>query len=91
MTAARMEKAGMANTLALSFDPHKDLEAVPLGKVADRIFRFLDENREEPSAIALWQSRNRTALREFWARSPTDALEVKKAVERATSAIGSDA
>lgn len=89
--AVRLEKAGLANTLLLSFDPKQDLEAVPLGKVADRIFAFIDENRDEPSAIALWQSRNRTALREFWARSATDALEVKKALEKATHAIGADA
>lgn len=90
-TAARLEKVGLANTLMLSFDPKHDLEAVPLGKVADRIFAFIDENRDEPSAIALWQSRNRTALREFWSRAPTDALEVKKALEKATHAIGADA
>ena len=90
-TAARLEKVGLANTLMLSFDPKHDLEAVPIGKAADRIFAFIDENRDEPSAIALWQSRNRTALREFWSRARTDALEVKKALEKATHAIGADA
>lgn len=90
-TAARLEKAGIANTILLSFDPRQDMEAVPLGKVADRVMAFLEENRDEPSAIALWQSRNRTALREFWARAPGDALAVKKAVEQAIAGMKADA
>jgi hypothetical protein len=64
------------------------LDAVPLGQLADRIVAFLRERREDPQALLLWRERNRHALREFWARSPADALGVKQAFEKALAPAG---
>lgn len=77
-TEKRLAQIGQGQTILFQFDPTGPLEPVPLGKVADRIAEFVDRNREEVSAIGLFESRNRHALREFWARSQNDALEVKK-------------
>ncbi len=86
----RLERVKATNTILFQFDPNDPLEAIPLGKIADRVFAFLRENAEEPATVAVWNERNRHALREFWARSPGDALEVKKAVEKIVARIGGD-
>ena len=42
---------------------------------------FLNENAPDPAAVSRWAERNRYALREFWARAPGDALELKYHIE----------
>lgn len=82
-TEKRLAQIGQGQSVMFQFDPTGPLEPVPLGKVADRIAEFVERNRDEVSAIGLFESRNRHALRDFWARSPGDALEVKKLIEGA--------
>lgn len=84
---ARMERIGQGQTIMFAFDPMAPLEPVPVGQVADRIARFLRENAEEVSTIRLFEARNRDPLRTFWAQSPSDALEVKKLIEKATAEV----
>ena len=84
-TERRLERIGQGKTVLLSFDPTAPLEAVPLGKVADRVASFIQDHKDEPSQIGLFESRNRNGLKEFWAHQPGDALEVKKMIERAVS------
>jgi hypothetical protein len=55
---------------------------VLLGQLADRIVAFLREHRENHQALISWRERNRHALREFWARTPADALGVKQEFEK---------
>jgi len=87
-TEARMEKIGGPNSILFdwSLDGKAPLEPVPVGQIADRAFAFIKEHSEEPGFISLWRERNRFALREFWAKSPSDSLEVKKAIEQAVAA-----
>ena len=82
-TEKRLEQIGQGQAILFQFDPTGAPEPVPLGKIADRVAEFVERNREEVSAIGLFESRNRHALRDFWARSPSDALEVKKLMEGA--------
>jgi phage recombination protein Bet len=63
--------------------PDHTLEPVPVGQLADRCLAFIEENAEEVSVLATFQDRNRHSLREFYARSPTDAHAVKQAFEKA--------
>lgn len=78
--ATRMARVG-AGGIVLQFDPHDPLENVPLGKVADRILSFAQDVGGS-AKLAWFQSVNTQPLREFWARSQGEALEVKKALER---------
>lgn len=55
------------------------LEAVPPGQVADRVIAWMREH--DADRLALFRDRNRHALKQFWAHSPGDALEIKKAME----------
>jgi hypothetical protein len=48
---------------------------------------FIDANKHEPSTISVWQDRNRHGLQEFWVASKGDALEIKRAVEAATTSM----
>lgn len=85
-TEKRLEQIGQGQTILFQFEPTGSLEPVPIGKIADRVAEFIERNREEVSAIGLFESRNRHSLRDFWARSPSDALEVKKLLEGAMRA-----
>lgn len=88
--AERMEKIGATDSVPMSFAEDGVIEMVPTGKVADRCFAFLRENKDEKTTIFSWQVRNRVGLREFWAKVPGDALEVKKAIEDAMAAGPAD-
>lgn len=72
--------------LMMVFDDTGTLQRVPLGEVADRCAEFIRSN--EPEAVYLWSIRNTESLREFWAESPNDALEIKKLVEAKTAKVG---
>jgi phage recombination protein Bet len=81
----RMEKVRAKDTILIQWQDNTPVVPVPVGQFADKVMAFIKENPEEPGAIAVWQERNRFALREFWAKSPGDALAVKAALEKATA------
>lgn len=56
------------------------LVRVPVGEFADRVVELVAKH---PERAATFRDRNRIALQEFWAASPSDALELKKAIEKA--------
>ncbi len=64
---------------------HAPLDRVPVGQFADRAMAFIEQHRDEPSAIMMWSTRNRHCLKEFWSHCPSDALAIKRAIEAATS------
>lgn len=68
----------------------KELGRVPMGQFADMAMAWLAASREEPGTVAAWADRNRHALREFWAYNATDALAVKKEIERIAATTPDD-
>jgi phage recombination protein Bet len=76
----RLEKIGAAGAILFQLSPGAPLQPIPLGQVADRVlaaYRGFDLDQ------ARWfQSVNRAALQEFWARAKADALGVKREMER---------
>ncbi|GGC70453.1 phage recombination protein Bet [Chelatococcus reniformis] len=82
----RLERIGGPSILVDWLD-NEPLAGIPVGSFADRCMAFLQENGDQPAAVAMWQSRNREALRQFWSHNPSDSFEVKKEIERITSAI----
>lgn len=77
----RLERIGGGGTITVDWLDGKPLDAVKVGAFADRVVAFLDANKDEPSSVMQFGERNRHALREFWAASPADALELKKIME----------
>lgn len=69
----------------------QQLDNVPVGQFADRAMAFIRDNAEEPSTILVWRDRNKHSLREHWAAHPTDALEIKKAIESAVESARTSA
>ena len=65
--------------LMMVFDDTATLEKVPMGQVMDRCLDFL--KGAEPVDAHKFRIRNEQPLRDFWAESPHDALELKKAFE----------
>jgi phage recombination protein Bet len=59
-----------------------DNEAVPVGKVTDRVMDFLQKNKASPRIISDFQNRNQFALREFWAHHAGDAVAIRKEIDR---------
>ena len=80
LTEERMAKVGGAG-IHFQFDPHQPLETIPLGQVADRVMAFAHDVGGL-AKLRWFESVNTQPLREFWARSPGDALEVKAALEK---------
>jgi len=79
-TQDRMARIGAAGGITFQLTPNGPLEPIPLGQVADRV---LGTAREFSlfAQIDWFEGANTHPLREFWARSPGDALAVKKELE----------
>lgn len=74
----RLERIGGADSIL--FDMGDGLERVPLGKAADMLIaRF---RQMKPHEVMQWRNANKLTFNEFWARKATDALGVKKEIER---------
>lgn len=84
----RLAKIG-GPAIAIQWNDNEQIVRVPVGKAADAVLAFIKKNAEEPSAIAVWEDRNRFALQELWAMDKSAGLAVKKALEgaRATLAV----
>jgi phage recombination protein Bet len=79
-TQDRLEKVGAAGAILFQLRPDAPLEPLPLGQVADRV---LEAYQGFDLAEARWfDSVNRASLQEFWARAKTDALGLKRQMER---------
>ena len=65
--------------LMMVFDDSMRLEKVPFGSVADRCLDFI--RSADPLDVHKFRVRNELALRDFWAQQPSDALEIKRAME----------
>lgn len=76
---SRLKAVGAKNAITVTWGDGWTLENVPLGQFADRALEFV--KNETPDTVAKWRDANREPLREFWARSPGDAVSVKKAIE----------
>lgn len=81
----RLAAVGAANAIMLTFSPAAGIEAVPMGKVADRCIEAIKEF--DLRHLTWFESANSHPLREFWARSKSDALEVKKAIDDRRKAL----
>ncbi len=81
----RLERAGGLDTITVTWGDNWKLEQVPVGRMADRCFQFVKSN--SPDDVLRWSMANQEPLRQFWALAPSDALEVKKAIEAKTKAV----
>lgn len=75
----RLERIGGTNAIIFQLSPTSPLEHIALGKITDTI---MAASRDWDLNLIRWfESSNRVGLREFYSRSPTDALALKKHLE----------
>lgn len=80
-TVDRLARIGAANGITLQLFPNAPLESIAVGQVADRVVETVNEYTTLQQ-IRWFESANTHPLREFWARAPGDALELKKVIEK---------
>ncbi len=68
------------DSIFVQWNPTDPLEAVPIGRFADRAAEYAKRCETLPDLHG-WKDTNRVALQDFWARSKADALELKKLLE----------
>ena len=84
----RLQLTKSRESVFVVWAPLDPLEAVPIGQFADRAASFV-RGCTEFSDLQGWQDQNRVALQDFWARSKSDALGLKKIIEeRETELLG---
>lgn len=76
----RLALVGAKEAIAILWQAGQPIELVPLGQMADRCMAFI-RSLDSATGLDWWWSTNEASLREFWARSRTDALAVKEARE----------
>lgn len=81
----RLDRIGGLDSITVTWGDNWKLEQVPVGNMADRCLEFVRDS--EPEDVLRWSIANQEPLRQFWARAPSDALEVKKAVEAKTGSL----
>ena len=82
----RLKRIGGHGIIVDWLEEGKPLDYVPVGQFADRVFEFIEKNREEPSVVLSWKDRNTVALREFWAYSAGDCDTIKREIEAIVNA-----
>lgn len=75
----RMRAIGGASAITVTWGDGWALENVPVGEFADRAIEFIKAS--DPALVDRWSQANRVGLQQFWAKSPGDALELKKIIE----------
>jgi phage recombination protein Bet len=77
----RLARIGGASGITFQLFPNTPLELIPLGQAHDRLAERVSEIGD-PQMLEWFKQSNRVPLQEFWARAPSDALELKKLIER---------
>jgi phage recombination protein Bet len=79
----RMKLVSGGDAITVSWGDNWSLENVPVGQFMDRAMEFVEQTDRE--TLMKWRDANRAGLQMFWARHPSDALELKKAIEKAVA------
>lgn len=87
----RTKRLNVANTILIDWCDGKELQPVQIGKLGDQALAFIKQHAEEPSAVLVWQQRNRHGFNEYWARDKDGALAVKAAIEKVQSSLQQEA
>lgn len=77
---------GTAGTVFIGWRAGEPNDAVPAGQMVERCEQFFKES-ESIAELNAWEERNRIALKDFWARQKSDALEVKRLLEARVKAL----
>ena len=82
----RLELTGGKDAIFVMWNPSDPMENVPIGQFADKAVAYVKTLDTLPDLYG-WRDTNRVALQDFWARSKSDALELKKIIEARAAQI----
>lgn len=82
----RQRLIGSHNAIMIQWSAGDPLAPVPMGQFADKCLEFI--RTAEDAQLNAWEAINRNSLKEFWAASKGDALEIKKAIEARRRELG---
>lgn len=77
------------DTVPIQWVAGEPIEAVPVGKIADKVAEFVGKS-DSITQIEAWERTNTAGLREFWALHKSDALELKKVIEGRKTALAAE-
>jgi phage recombination protein Bet len=77
------------DTVPILWEVGQPIEAVPVGKLADKVAEFIGR-ADSVTGIEAWERTNVAGLREFWALHKGDALELKKVIEGRKAALAKE-
>lgn len=83
----RTRKIGGANSYPFIFAITEGIQLIPAGQVADRVLEYCN-SLPTPQEVEFWQEQNRAGLQSFWAKEMSDALELKKGIEKIVASKG---
>lgn len=79
--AERLKRLGGGDAITIQWRTSEQLEPVPIGQFMDKTISFVNGS-DSATEIDAWRNRNRHSLQAFWAKCPSDALELKKIIEQ---------
>lgn len=82
----RLERIG-GPSITMAMEPNAPLERVPVGQAADRIAAAL-RDMVDVRQVDAFAATNREGLRELWAHSASDGLEIKRMIEARRADLG---
>lgn len=85
----RLRLINAKDTIPIQWVSGEAIEAVPVGKIADKVAEFVGKS-DNITQIEAWERTNAAGLREFWALHKSDALELKKVIEGRKSALAAE-
>lgn len=88
-TERRLALVHAKDTVPILWRAGEPIEAVPVGKLADKVAEFVGA-MDSPIGIEAWERTNQAGLREFWALHKSDALELKKVIEGRKAALAAE-
>ena len=77
----RMRRTAGVDTVPALFEMTEGLQLIPVGKFADRVMEHISRI-DTAQVFDTWKDQNVRGLQSFWAFKPTDAFELKKAMEQ---------
>jgi phage recombination protein Bet len=82
----RLKRVAGHETIPAIFEMSVGLQLIPLGQFADRVLEHVG-GLETAQAVDFWRDQNAMALKQFWARTPSEAHELKKKLEDTTQKL----
>lgn len=77
-------------TMVFAFSPMEPAEAFEASKALGRLMDYV-RAEEDPNRLQWFMDHNNAALKQFWAESPDEALELKRALEDRCAVLASEA